>query len=234
MFIARISRGRTIREFVTGVLLVPTIVALIWFSIFGGSAIFQQREGGEMTVDGAVNSNATLFQLLANYPLAAVSSVLVMVLVAIFFVSGADSASIVMGTLSQRGAIEPARGVVIFWGVLMGAVAAIMLAIGGGGAEALTGLQNLTIVASLPFVVIMLLIAFALWKDLRNDPMIARRQAAVEMVQDAVVQGVEQHGDNFQLAVDHRPADPDVADELPLDEVAQDADLPSSADHRSV
>src|SRR3712207_3120621 len=91
MFIARISRGRTIREFVTGVLLVPTIVALIWFSIFGGSAIHAQRESGGMTIDGAVNSNATLFQLLAHYPLAGISSVLVMVLVAIFFVSGADS-----------------------------------------------------------------------------------------------------------------------------------------------
>ncbi len=233
MFIARISRGRTIREFVTGVLLVPTIVALIWFSIFGGSAIDAQRDSGGMTVDGAVNSNATLFQLLAHYPLAGISSVLVMVLVAIFFVSGADSASIVMGTLSQRGAIEPARGVVIFWGVLMGAVAAIMLAIGGGGAEALTGLQNLTIVASLPFVLIMLLIAFALYKDLRTDPLIARRQAAVEMVQDAVVQGVEQHGDNFQLSVDARPPAEEPAEALP-GEPHVDGGLPSSINPRNV
>jgi choline/carnitine/betaine transport len=233
MFIARISRGRTIREFVTGVLLVPTIVALIWFSIFGGSAIDAQRESGGMTVDGAVNSNATLFQLLGHYPLAGFSSVLVMVLVAIFFVSGADSASIVMGTLSQRGAIEPARGVVIFWGVLMGAVAAIMLAIGGGGAEALTGLQNLTIVASLPFVIIMLLIAFALWKDLRGDPLIARRQAAVAMVQDAVVQGVQQHGDNFQLSVDARPEEPDIAEARP-EEIDLGAGLPSVVDPRNV
>ena len=205
MFIARISRGRTIREFVTGVLLAPTLVALVWFSILGGSAIRQQQDGGDMTIDGAVDSNSTLFQLLSNYPIPSISTVLVMLLVAIFFVSGADSASIVMGTLSQRGAIEPSTSIVIFWGVLMGAVAAIMLAISGGGAEALTGLQNLTVVASLPFVIVMLLIALALWKDLRTDPMIVRQEVGIGMVRDAVVHGVEQHGDNFRLSVDHAP-----------------------------
>ena len=208
MFIARISRGRTIREFVSGVLLVPTFVALIWFSIFGGSAMDQQRSEGNMTIDGAVTSNFTLFQLLSNYPLAGVTTVLVMVLVAIFFVSGADAASIVMGTLSQRGATEPSKLVIIFWGLVMGAVAAIMLAIGGGGAEALTGLQDLTIVASLPFVIVMLLICVALLKDLRSDPLIIRRQVGIGMVEDAVVSGVEQHGDQFQLAVD--PAAPET------------------------
>ncbi len=210
MFIARISRGRTIREFVVGVLLAPSIVALIWFSIFGGSAIQAQQTDGDMTVDGAVVSDNTLFQLLNHYPLASISTVLVMLLVAIFFVSGADSASIVMGTLSQRGALHPSRKVVVFWGVVMGAVAAIMLAIGGGGTEALTGLQNLTVVASLPFVIVMLVAGYALWKELRTDPLIVRRQVAVEMMRDAVVNGVEQHGDHFQLSVD--PVEPDEAE----------------------
>jgi choline/carnitine/betaine transport len=209
MFIARISRGRTIREFVVGVLAAPTLVALIWFSIFGGSAMHEQQVSGDMTVDGAVVSDSTLFQLLDHYPLAAISTVLVMVLVGIFFVSGADSASIVMATLSQRGALHPSRTVVIFWGVVMGAVAAIMLALGGGGTEALTGLQNLTVVASLPFVIVMLVICYALWKELRTDPLIVRRQVAVEMMRDAVVHGVEQHGDHFQLSVD--AVEPDEA-----------------------
>ncbi len=209
MFIARISRGRTIREFVSGVLLVPTLVALVWFSIFGGSAIEQQQNGDSLTIDGAVVSDSTLFQLLSNYPLVAVSTVLVMVLVAIFFVSGADAASIVMGTLSQRGAIEPSKIVIIFWGLVMGAVAAIMLAIGGGGAEALTGLQDLTIVASLPFVIVMLLICVALLKDLRSDPKMIRRQVAIGMIEDAVVSGAERHGDQFQLSVDPKTDEPD-------------------------
>lgn len=163
-----------------------------------------------MTIDGAVVSDSTLFQLLEHYPLASVSTILVMLLVAIFFVSGADSASIVMGTLSQRGALHPSRKVVVFWGVVMGAVAAIMLAIGGGGTEALTGLQNLTVVASLPFVIVMLLACYALWSELRTDPLIVRRQVAVEMMRDAVVNGVEQHGDHFQLSVD--PVEPEVAE----------------------
>lgn len=87
--------------------------------------------------------------MLQQYPIATVASVVV-ILVGIFFVSGADAASIVMGTLSQRGSLEPTRGVVIFWGVLTGAVAATMLLIGGGKGDALTGLQNLTILAAAP------------------------------------------------------------------------------------
>lgn len=105
MFIARISRGRTIRQFVGGVILVPSTVSLIWFAIFGGSAMKMQEEGQlakEATPEGQ------LFGVLQQFPIATVTSLLVMILVGIFFVSGADAASIVMGTLSQKGALEPA------------------------------------------------------------------------------------------------------------------------------
>ena len=105
MFIARISRGRTIRQFVTGVLLVPSLVSLIWFCIFGGAAIDLQKKGTDIAGAGGVESQ--LFTTLDAYPLATVASIVVMVLVAIFFVSGADAASIVMGTLSERGTIAP-------------------------------------------------------------------------------------------------------------------------------
>jgi choline-glycine betaine transporter len=110
MFIARISRGRTIRQFVTGVLLVPTLVSLVWFTIFGGSAIERQRTVGDMVgADGSVDSTGALFRLLDTMPLAGITTVLVMVLVAIFFVSGADAASIVMGSLSEKGSHNPRR-----------------------------------------------------------------------------------------------------------------------------
>lgn len=143
MFIARISRGRTIRQFVTGVLLVPTTVSLLWFAIFGGAAIDRQRTVGDMVdADGSVNSTGALFTLLDTMPLAGITTVLVMVLVAIFFVSGADAASIVMGSLSERGSHDPRRATVVFWGSLTGAVAAIMLIIGGADGTALTGLQT--------------------------------------------------------------------------------------------
>ncbi|WP_244165246.1 BCCT family transporter, partial [Streptomyces silaceus] len=145
MFIARISRGRTIRQFVGGVILVPSTVSLIWFAVFGGSAMTVASRGG---LKDETTPEAQLFGLLHEYPIATVTSLLVMILVGIFFVSGADAASIVMGTLSQKGALEPGRMVVIFWGMVTGAVGAIMLLIGDGSDDALTGLRNLTILVA--------------------------------------------------------------------------------------
>ncbi|MDQ3157926.1 MAG: BCCT family transporter [Actinomycetota bacterium] len=208
MFIARISRGRTIRQFVTGVLLVPSMVSLVWFAIFGGAAIDTQRKTGELVgKGGVVNTDSALFQLLEQYPIASVSSVLVMVLVGIFFVSGADAASMVMGTLSERGTIEPSKSTVIFWGALTGAVAAIMLIIGDGGATALSGLQALTIVAALPFALIMVALCLSLYLDLKTDPMILRGQIGMELVEVAVVQGVEAHGEDFGLVFESSETD---------------------------
>lgn len=201
MFIARISRGRTIRQFVAGVLLVPSVVSLIWFCVFGGAAIHEQQNGVDLAGEGSVEQQ--LFSLLDQYPLATVASILVMLLVAIFFVSGADAASIVMGSLSERGAIKPTRPTVIFWGVATGAVAAVMLLV--GGADALNGLQTITIIAALPFVVVMIGLAVALVRDLRSDPLVVRRRYAVEAVNDAVVAGVTQHGDDFVIAVEKDP-----------------------------
>lgn len=208
MFIARISRGRTIRQFVTGVLLVPTLVSLVWFSVFGGSAIERQRTVGDMVgQDGSVDSTGSLFSLLDTLPLAGVTTVLVMVLVAIFFVSGADAASIVMGSLSERGAHEPRRATVVFWGSLTGAVAAIMLIIGGGGADALTGLQNLTIVAAVPFVLVMVLLCVALYRDLRTDRLVVVHRRSTELVERAVVTGAGHYGDNFDLVTRYHKLD---------------------------
>ena len=201
MFIARISRGRTIRQFVSGVLLVPSLVSLVWFSIFGGAAIHLQKTGTDIAGAGGVESQ--LFSTLAEYPFATVSSILVMALVAIFFVSGADAASIVMGTLSERGTIEPSRPTVIFWGVATGSVAAVMLLV--GGSNALSGLQTITIVAALPFVLVMVGLAVALVRDLRTDPLIVRQQYAAEAVEQAVIAGVTEHGDDFVLTVEKDP-----------------------------
>ncbi|HET7682362.1 MAG TPA: BCCT family transporter [Marmoricola sp.] len=203
MFIARISKGRTIRQFVTGVLLVPSLVTLVWFAIFGGSAIKLQMDGADIYHDAsgaAASVESQLFNLLEQFPLATVMSVLVMVLVAIFFVSGADAASIVMGSLSQHGAIEPRRAPVIFWGVATGAVAAVMLLV--GGSTALDGLKTITILAAVPFVFVMVALCIALVKDLSQDPLIVRAKYARQAVHDAVVAGVTEHGDDFALSVE--------------------------------
>ncbi len=201
MFIARISRGRTIRQFVTGVLLVPSVVSLVWFAAFGGAAINVQQGGVDLVGEGSTEQQ--LFSLLDQYPIAIIASVLVMVLVAIFFVSGADAASIVMGSLSERGTIKPSRGTVIFWGIAMGAVALVMLLV--GGEDALTGLQTITIIAALPFVLVMVGLAVALVKDLRSDPLMVRRRYAVDAVDTAVVNGVNAHGDDFVISVEKDP-----------------------------
>jgi choline/carnitine/betaine transport len=202
MFIARISRGRTIRQFVAGVLLVPSLVSLIWFAVFGGAAINEQQAGADLAGEGSIEEQ--LFGLLGQYPIATVASVLVMVLVAIFFVSGADAASVVMGSLSERGTIKPGRGTVVFWGVATGAVAAVMLLV--GGEDALTGLQTITIVAALPFLLVMIGMAVALMRDLRKDPLVVRRRYAEEAVETAVIHGVTEHGDDFIISVEKDPA----------------------------
>ncbi|MBN9756928.1 High-affinity choline uptake protein BetT [Pseudonocardia sp. Ae406_Ps2] len=195
MFLARISRGRTIREFVGGVILAPSLVSLVWFCIFGGTAITQAQQGTQFSDD----SNVQLFQMLAAYPWATFTGLLVMVLVAIFFVSGADAASIVMGTLSQRGTIEPTKWVVVFWGSVMGAVAVLMLVT--GGENALDGIQNLTILVAAPFVVIMVLLCFALFKDLRRDKVVLRDEKGAQVLEQAVDWATVNHGEHFYVKV---------------------------------
>ncbi len=167
MFIARISKGRTIRQFVIYVILVPSVVSFVWFSILAGSAFDLQLSGAEDL--GAVladqGAESALFTTLREYPLASVTVVLAVFLVAIFFITGADSASIVMGMLSQHGKEEPMRWLVIFWGVAQGAVAAVLLFSGGLGA-----LQTLVIIVAGPFMLVIGAMCVSLMKSLRAEP----------------------------------------------------------------
>ncbi|UNK46262.1 BCCT family transporter [Arthrobacter sulfonylureivorans] len=171
-FIAKISRGRTIKEFVLGVLLVPTSVSVIWFSIFGGAGIYLQL-GGE-DIAGAGNEAAAFFATLQHYPFFIGAAIVVMVLTAVFFVSGADAGAVVLGTLSSRGRKEPWTPLVILWAVLTGAVAAVLLFVGG-----LNALQTFTILASTPFVLIIIGLCVSLYVDLRRDPLRQRRMGPV-------------------------------------------------------
>ncbi|MBD0862191.1 BCCT family transporter [Gordonia sp. zg691] len=186
LFLAKISRGRTIREFVVGVMVVPTTVSLVWFSIFGGTAIRQETAGTLGFDPATAASENTLFEVLEHLPWTGVSSTLVMILVAIFFVSGADSASLVMGTLSQRGVEHPSRVVTIFWGSLTGVVAALLLAISGD--DALDGIKTMAIIAALPFVVVMIGMCVSLYIDLRHDPLIVSRHVLSARVDEHVLE----------------------------------------------
>ncbi|WUH98769.1 BCCT family transporter [Spirillospora sp. NBC_00431] len=203
MFLARISRGRTIRQFVAGVILVPSAVSLVWFAIFGGTAIHQQRDGRNPYGDGS--EEQITFNVLGNLPWDLLTAIVVMVLVAIFFVSGADAASIVMGTLSQRGSTSPARWVVIFWGAMTGGVAAVMLVIGGD--KALNGIQNITFIGALPFAIVLILLCVSLAKDVRDDPMMRRQSKGAEVLEDAVVSGSRRHEGDFELVTQPSPDD---------------------------
>ncbi|MEQ7125864.1 BCCT family transporter [Actinopolymorpha sp. B11F2] len=201
-FIARISRGRSIRQFVLGVLAVPSLVSVAWFAIFGGAAIDAQRGGRDIA--GVADPEGQLFALLGTFPLAGVTSTLVVILVAIFFVSGADAASLVLGTLSQRGTHRPQRWAVVFWGVLVGAVAFVMLLL--GGEKALSGLETLTILAGAPFAVIMVGLCVALARDLRDDPVIVadrrfRRRLRHQVAREAGTRPADD--------ADHRPTTED-------------------------
>ena len=184
MFLAKISKGRTIREFVVGVMIVPTVVSLLWFCIFGGSAIREFTDGKLPFDPDTSASEDTLFDVLANMPWTAIASALVMILVAIFFVSGADSASLVMGTLSQRGSPEPSRWITIFWGVSTGAVAAVLLAVSGD--DGLNGIKQMAIIAALPFVLVMVGMCVSLYLDLRRDPLIVARGLLSDRVNEHI------------------------------------------------
>jgi glycine betaine transporter len=164
-FIARISRGRTIREFVLGVILVPSLVSFVWFSVMGGTAIDLQLRGVDFGDELAAGEEVALFAVLRNFPGFTVSALLVIVLVALFFVSGADAASVVMGMLSSHGSLEPRVWVTVLWGTLTGAVA-IMLLLAGG----LDALRTLCILAAFPFMFVMLGVGVGLYRELQKEP----------------------------------------------------------------
>ena len=210
MFIARISKGRTIRQFVAYVIVVPSLVSFVWFSIMGGAAFdLQLNQGmdlGKTLADEGTES--ILFTVLRDYPLASITVVLAIFLIAIFFITGADSASIVMGMLSQNGEEEPKRWLVIFWGVAQGAVASVLLWSGGDDLRAgLTALQNLVIIVGGAFMLVIIAMCVSLMKALRAEPyestLPARLRKAVQHVQEHDQQ--EQHAIALTaLGADHR------------------------------
>ncbi len=165
MFIARISKGRTIREFILGVLLVPSLVTFFWMSAFGSVSI-QQALGGDTTIVDAVQDDiaTALFVFFQDYPLSMVINIVAVILIAGFFITSSDSGSLVVDSLTSGGKIDAPVGQRIFWAVTEGAVAAVLLI--GGGLEAL---QTATIVTGLPFAIILLIMCYSLYKGLKED-----------------------------------------------------------------
>ena len=165
MFLARISRGRSIREFCLSVLLIPAGVSTIWFAIFGGTAIWMENNG--QSIVGGGTTEEMLFNLLQNLPGGQIVSVVAIILLGTFFITSADSASTVMGSMSQNGVSDAKRPLTAGWGIMAALVGVTLLV--AGGDDALSALQNVTIVAATPFLLIVILLMFAIFKDLRND-----------------------------------------------------------------
>lgn len=158
IFIARISKGRTVRQFVMGVILVPTLVTILWFAVLGGSALFiELNDPGALTqADGTVNVNTALFQMIQSLPAAPVVTVGVLILIAIFFITSADSGALVMGMIASGGQINPRKWVRVFFALVTSLLATSLLLTGG-----LQALQTAAIIIALPFSIIMLLICWS-------------------------------------------------------------------------
>jgi BCCT family betaine/carnitine transporter len=167
MFIARISRGRTIRQFLAAVLVMPVGVSVIWFSVFGTTAIEQARNGVGQLGDGFTDVSLVLFQMLEQLPMTQVVSGFAVILLLIFFITSSDSGSLVIDTITAGGKLHPPVPQRIFWASLEGLVAAILLF--GGGNTVLGALQSGAIATALPFSVILLLCCISLYKGLRHE-----------------------------------------------------------------
>jgi glycine betaine transporter len=171
-FVARISRGRTIREFVLGVVAAPTGMGFIWFAIVGTAGINLQTTGQADLIGTVATPELSLFTALEALPLTTVASAISVFVIALFFISGADAASVVMSTMASRGALEPPKVVTGILGALMGTIASALLLVGG-----LTGLQQGAVLASVPFMVVIVLVAWCLFKALRADTAESRESA---------------------------------------------------------
>ncbi|TVR03998.1 MAG: BCCT family transporter [Deltaproteobacteria bacterium] len=165
MFIARISRGRTIREFVTGVMLVPAVVSAIWFFIFGGTALHSELFGtGGISAAVDTDTSLALFATLEQLPLGALLALLSVLLILTFLITSADSATFVLGMFTSDGQRNPPRWLRMLWGVLQAGIAGALLYSGG-----LDALRTVSITAALPFLLLLLLMVLSLLKALFAD-----------------------------------------------------------------
>ena len=164
MFIARVSRGRSVREFITCVLLIPSLVCILWMSVFGGVAIQQVVQDGYTTAQDA-ELPRQLFAMLNALPLAGITSAIGIVLVIVFFVTSSDSGSLVIDTITAGGKVDAPVPQRVFWCIFEGAVAIVLLLSIGG----LQSLQSMVISTGLPFAVVLLFMCYAIYRGLRSE-----------------------------------------------------------------
>lgn len=201
MFIAKISKGRTLRQFVTVVVFVPSAISVGWFTVFGGNAIWMNMNGLNMNVEGSGEN--VMFDLLGNLPFSSVTWIVCLVAILVFFVTAADSAANVMGSMSQSGRPVPSKSVTIVWAVALGLIGMFLLL--AGGRNALSGLQSIMVTCALPFTIILIGVMVSWGMDLRNDPLMIRRRYALEAIKGGVRRGIDEHGDDFVFGIAEVP-----------------------------
>src|SRR5699024_8389100 len=162
MFIARVSKGRTIRQVVAGVLLAPTLVTIIFFSVFGVSALNVEQTGLAQLSELATET--ATFGMFAHYPIGVILFFVMVFVIAIFFITSADSATFVLGMFCTDGRLNPDNKVKLIWGIVLSAMAAIVLFAGG-----IQGFENMFIIAALPFSAIVILMAVSFFKTARKE-----------------------------------------------------------------
>ena len=167
MFIARISKGRTVRQFLIAVLLVPTFVTLIWMSVFGGTALEQATTGIGALAKGIDQVPLAMFQMLENLPISSITSFLAIVLVLVFFITSSDSGSLVIDSITAGGKIDAPTSQRIFWAIMEGVIAAALLF--GGGADALGALQAAAITVGLPFTLVLIVMCVSPYLGLSHE-----------------------------------------------------------------
>lgn len=166
LFIARISKGRTIREFIFGVLVIPSMFGILWFTVFGNTAIWLNDGEAAGTLGQMISSPETLlFKFLDYLPLSGVTGLVSLVVISLFFITSADSGIYVLNNIASRDkSLAAPRWQAVMWGVLMSVVAIVLMQSGG-----LANLQAMTLLVALPFAMLMLLMCFSLWKGLNAD-----------------------------------------------------------------
>jgi len=169
MFIARVSKGRTVRQFVTAVLIIPTMVTVVWMSVFGGLAIDQvMNKVGALGTEGLTEVPLAMFQMFEMLPMGSLLSIIAIILVLVFFITSSDSGSLVIDSITAGGKLDAPVPQRIFWASIEGAIAAVLLWV--GGTEAIEALQAGAISSALPFTIILLLMCVALLMGFRTEP----------------------------------------------------------------
>lgn len=193
-FLARISRGRTVREFCLGVMLVPAGLSTVWFAIFGGTAIKMEQAGESIVGDGS--NEEQLFNLLHSLPGGYIMGVFALILLGTFFITSADSASTVMASMTQSGKTEAKPWLAAMWGLATAFVGLTLLI--SGGSDALNSLQSVTIVAATPFLFILIALMFAIVKDMSNDTIYLDKKEQERFARQLAIER-RMHRDQAQL-----------------------------------